>query len=701
MRNILDYIEQMKDMYEGPRTMAQGSRTGFKDGNGVYDEKELLGKRVRELMDEGYEFGEAVKQAMKEGYAEGGRIGFDNGGDVKSKFYAPGAAETKAKKATKKLKDFVENFKLQNKGRLPTIMEVVNGAKSSTFTIRKYLTEGVDFVKTSLSDVGKAGGEAGAETKKTGVTKLDQKAYKKLQDTRIKGISYKISTGQGGSVSVQMIIQDPIVAEEFFGSKDGKVQKTTSRPGNAKGLDELIELTDRVAVSDVYEKNVLPFQTEEYKRYIKRKKAAMYREKDPFRIYEKLSDYKSEIFPEGMSKKIQIQHGDAKFTTQTLSRWGLIEDWANIAPEVEKAERLRNNALKIAMSTLDNPNSSVAAKKAAAEKYNSIAKGLRGHLKGTPGHGLVNFQLLDVDDKGNYKKLKDISFNPKKGLVASNEDLSKITKERANELIAEGKKKLDSVAAKLKKIKKYKPVIQSRLNSGIPIDDIFQRIAADLNLPMEQVKNIAGKTLRGFGKLAVVADPMFAAMDASEAFGKGASGKDTAEYVTKRFFEGLANLPALAMGGAGWLKDKAQGKDAKFEMPYEATFARDALKRDLDRTPENVKQRRIAEIEFDNTILPNMTMVDDMDIPASKKEIEIAKDTFLKNKLGKNYQVTHPQDVEKEKKIDPFASIFDPIPKMEFAGGGMAGIRRPSAIPPESGPQSQGLASLKKYGSYY
>ena len=36
-----------------------------------------------------------------------------------------------------------------------------------------------------------------------------------------------------------------------------------------------------------------------------------------------------------------------------------------------------------------------------------------------------------------------------------------------------------------------------------------------------------------------------------------------------------------------------------------------------------------------------------------------------------------------------------------YMGGGMTGIRRPSAIPPESGPQSQGLASLKKYGSYY
>ena len=62
-----------------PRTMVQEPRTGFKEGNGVYDEKDLLGKRVRELMDEGYDFGEAVRQAMKEGYAEGGRIGYEDG----------------------------------------------------------------------------------------------------------------------------------------------------------------------------------------------------------------------------------------------------------------------------------------------------------------------------------------------------------------------------------------------------------------------------------------------------------------------------------------------------------------------------------------------------------------------------------------------------------------------------------------------
>jgi len=78
--SILNYIEKMKEMYEGERITAQGPRTGFKEGNGVYDEKDLLGKRVRELMDEGYDFGEAVRQAMKEGYAEGGRIELGGGG---------------------------------------------------------------------------------------------------------------------------------------------------------------------------------------------------------------------------------------------------------------------------------------------------------------------------------------------------------------------------------------------------------------------------------------------------------------------------------------------------------------------------------------------------------------------------------------------------------------------------------------------
>jgi len=101
--SILNYIEKMKEMYEGERITAQGPRTGFKEGNGVYDEKELLGKRVRELMDEGYDFGEAVRQAMKEGYADGGRIGFRYGS---SSF----DAHTKREAAFKAYKDYKKSY---------------------------------------------------------------------------------------------------------------------------------------------------------------------------------------------------------------------------------------------------------------------------------------------------------------------------------------------------------------------------------------------------------------------------------------------------------------------------------------------------------------------------------------------------------------------------------------------------------------
>ena len=357
--------------------------------------------------------------------ANGGRVGFGEGTKIK-------------------LVEFIEKFKLEN-NRLPTIMEVADGAKSSTASIKKYLDEGVDFIKTDLSEVGKKGGDVTGAKKKTGVTKLDKKAYKELQDLRIKGVSFQVDKGVGGSTGVRITIQNPEVRNAFL-----KGNKTFSVTADAKGINQLKNLVEQIAVSDVYADNVLPFQTDEYKLKIRRLKDKMYKQKDPFRIYEKLSDYKSKIFPEGMAKKIQIQHGDAKFTAQTLSRMGLIDAAANISPAVERAERLRNNALKIAMSTLDNPNASVAAKKAAADKYNSIAKGLRGQLKGTPGQGLVNFQLLDVDDSGKYKKLKDISFDPKKGLVDSDLDLSKITKEQADDLIAQGKKKLDIEAIKLK-----------------------------------------------------------------------------------------------------------------------------------------------------------------------------------------------------------------------------------------------------------
>ena len=72
------------------------------------------------------------------------------------------------------------------------------------------------------------------------------------------------------------------------------------------------------------------------------------------------------------------------------------------------------------------------------------------------------------------------------------------------------------------------------------------------------------------------------------------------------------------------------------------------------------------------------------------------------SQLGKmEAEETRRMLAEKKAKeeMDEAARKYGPYTR--FAGGGIAGIRKPSAIPPESGPQSQGLAYLKKYGSYY
>ena len=66
----------------GTAFAADGGRIGLKNGNGVADEEAenaKFVKRVRELMDEGFDMGEAVREAMKEGYADGGRIGLKKG----------------------------------------------------------------------------------------------------------------------------------------------------------------------------------------------------------------------------------------------------------------------------------------------------------------------------------------------------------------------------------------------------------------------------------------------------------------------------------------------------------------------------------------------------------------------------------------------------------------------------------------------
>ena len=335
------------------------------------------------------------------------------------------------------LKEFVEKFKNQN-GRIPTQNEIVKGTGRAAATIKSYLAEGIEYAKplTKL-EAAKLGGK-----KPTGITQVSDDLVKQFKNLKFTHISPSVDTSQAGSKFFRVKFTGPI-ANDF---------KDIFLPATEENLQKITNQIDDVATGNLYKNKAKQFKTPEQFRKLRRLKDAMYKKKDPYGVYEKLRKYKSKVFPGTASQDIQIQHGQPKFSTQTLSRFGFIPKDVNVSPEVEMTERIRNEKLATIKQKLKNPNISIGQKTNLIEEFNDTMKGLRGQLKGTKGQGLVNFELLDIDQDGTVTKLKDTGFDPKRGLVASDEDLSKITKQRADELVKLGKQKIDAEGVKLKLI---------------------------------------------------------------------------------------------------------------------------------------------------------------------------------------------------------------------------------------------------------
>ena len=325
-------------------------------------------------------------------------------------------------------------------GRLPTQTEVSKKANIAIQTVKSRLEEGKDFAKplTKL-EAAKLGGKKLAEDR---ITEVSDDLVKQFKDLKFRHISPTVETSKAGTKSFRLKFTGPI-ANDF---------KDYSLPATEESLSKMANNIEDVVTGNLYKNKAKQFKTPEQFRKLRRLKDAMYRKKDPYGVYEKLRRYKADVFPGDFSKEIQIQHGQPKFSTQTLSRFGFIPKDVNVSPAVEMTERIRNEKLATVTQKLKSTTLSTGQKADLIEKFNDTMKGLRGQLKGTPGQGLVNFELLDIDQDGNVTKLKDTGFDPKRGIVASDEDLSKITKERADELIKLGKQKIDSEAVRLKLI---------------------------------------------------------------------------------------------------------------------------------------------------------------------------------------------------------------------------------------------------------
>ena len=321
----------------------------------------------------------------------------------------------------------------KNLDRLPTQDEIVKATGKAAKTIKSYFKEGVDYLKPmSKKESAKLGGK-----KPTGITTVTDDFVKNVKNLKATHISPTIETTKAGSKSIRVSFTGPI-KNDF---------KDIFLPATKENLNLVKSKIDDITKSATYKDKARVFKGPIEQRKIRRSMEAMYKKQDPYGVYKALQKYKTKKFPGTMSKDIVLQHGDAKFTTQTLSRMGLIPSKVNISPAVERIERLRNQVLRDATVKLNNPKRSNIEKQAIIDELNSTYKGLKNQLKGTEGQGLVNFQMLKLDDAGNVIKLKDVGFNPKKGLAYGDElgelDFANITKEQANEIIKLGKRKID------------------------------------------------------------------------------------------------------------------------------------------------------------------------------------------------------------------------------------------------------------------
>jgi hypothetical protein len=393
---------------------------------------------------------------MKGRMADGGRVGFADAGLVtrgpnKGKYflrYKPVGSAKRVRKffdtneelqnfiktrpgyvrPTSEILEIAKDLKKELK-RLPTQTEVANKAGISIQAVKNRLKEGVDFAKplTKL-EAAKLGGRKRPDTAVLEVSDDLVKKYRNLKQTHVSPL---LETTTAGSKIFRVSFTGPI-ANDF---------KDFSLPATEKNFKIIKEKIDDVVTSNVYKNKARVYKTPEDFRKLRRLKESIYRKKDPFGVYEKLRRFKAKVFPGDFSKDIQIQHGQPKFTTQSLNKFGFIDKDVNISPAVEFTERIRNEEVGKLLNRLKTKRP-LEIKKSLIEDFNNKMKALKGQLKGTKGQGLVNFELFKIDDQGKVSKLKDVGFNPKKGLVASDEDLSKITKERANQLIKEGKKKI-------------------------------------------------------------------------------------------------------------------------------------------------------------------------------------------------------------------------------------------------------------------
>ena len=716
-----------KGAFDAFKKMNQEPRTGFKDGNGVYDEKELLGKRVNELMDDGYDFGEAVKQAMKEGYAKGGRIGFSAGTLVAPVLTYPftlglaqilgvatagvGATELSGVVANK----IKENPEVLETPQAKAIMMSLGITPTNLFKKPKDESkkEIVGRIESIKKEPDQEPPEDPFDPNKL-LEVLESTTYN-IAETRLKNKAMNYLEKKINERAQQLINLDPkerrkTLNKEFkkllgnqvsvnaVQKKDGSILYDWANPdGTSVQSKNLIEVLNKR--NDVQFKKEQPFRK---KGLIKRHELeALLKNKgldeSSLKYLQKASGAFADV---NKIKRVKAKHSDwFENPTDEKLQW-IVNQYSSIPTRVERAKEL-------------------------IEEY-----GLQSHT-----------QIINALNKEGYPNL-------------SSKDMNKYFPEYRKQFWAD------------------KDFVSSRTPRAV-IENIRKTMIKNYGSPTMEKFLVSTKHKLGFGKEVELMHPQQKEKPSGALYNFGDLVFGSAEE-NEAYSEGLDKMRSNLTNALKVIKYDYEGKDLnqkikvpfhlqeKFDFPKEMT-----VKKYVDRlnymltdlaylTGGKVrgelldvwgkKMKFIENPAIDYSIIPGKGLLEGklkkyeglfkkfkneiIDGKATGR-LEIGEDGYPVLKKGEKYTQKEAEimlDIvegltkqltsttgSKPVSLETFKEIIKPLAKKakggpveldfslpeEFAGGGMAGIRRPSALPPTGGPQSQGLASLKKYGSYY
>jgi hypothetical protein len=539
------------------------------------------------------------------------------------------------------LKKFVRDFISKN-GRIPTQNEIIKGTGRASKTIKSYLTEGTDYAKplTKL-EAARLGGK-----KPTGVTGISEDILREFKNLKTKGVSVAVETSPAGSKVFRVRFDKKLNVRDI------------SLPATMDNLNKIKADVDRVVSSSEYREKIKPFRTEEETRQFKRDKAAIYRKQDPYRIYENLSKYKTKKYPK-LSKDLVIHHSQPKFRGQALSRFSLIPASINRSEPMMKIEAARNAIITNRDNLLKNPDLTLAQRKRIIDETNAKQMRLKNRIEG-PLKGLVDFELAELDAKGNVIT-KSKGFDVRKGMSFADElgdlDLSKITKEQADELLALGKKNID-----LQALSKTKGVtFASQLNARVPLLqnllDMAKTIPDDI---MKKNYLKAGGKILGLG---------FAPFIVTDTYSKYEEGAPILEALEYGFFN--TELSREIKKFAALTPEEREARSVVKQAERDEILAT----KDFARLDSDFAQPRI------NT---------DLTLEDAKEIFEKGKERVKDKEAKRNLERATKRSNFKQMIMD---KLFpDPTQQIELAGGGIAkqaGVEEGPA--PEAGPTPDGL----------